>query len=45
VKHQGYCGASWAFSAAAFFEQDAILDGVTNSTINLSEQYLVTCNR
>lgn len=42
IKNQGACGSCWAFSIAAQFET-AILkkDGVT---VDLSEQYLVSCN-
>lgn len=42
VKDQGSCGSCWAFGACAQFET-AIKkkDGVT---VNLSEQYLVSCN-
>lgn len=44
VKNQGYCGASWAFSAAAFFEQESIQAGLANISLNVSEAYLIGCN-
>jgi hypothetical protein len=44
VKYEGYCGASWAFSTAAFFEQDSIMTGIANETLDLSEMYLIVCN-
>lgn len=40
----GYCGASYAFTTIAFFEQESILSGIANSSINLSEMYLLSCN-
>ncbi|MFH1681723.1 MAG: C1 family peptidase [Candidatus Eisenbacteria bacterium] len=42
VKSQGSCGSCWAFGTAAPLECNIkIKDGVT---VNLSEQYLVSCN-
>ncbi|MCK8603284.1 C1 family peptidase [Desulfoferrobacter suflitae] len=42
VKDQGYCGSCWAFSTVAVLEhQIKILCG---TTVDLSEQYLVSCN-
>lgn len=44
VKNTGICGASWAFTTVAFFEQLAIMSGAANSTLDLSEMYLIACN-
>lgn len=42
IKDQGYCGSCWAFSTVAVLEhQIKILCG---TTVDLSEQYLVSCN-
>lgn len=45
VKDVGYCGGSYAFATIAFFEQENILAGRANSSIDLSEMYLIACNR
>lgn len=37
VKHQGTCSASYAFSTAAFFENDRIRNFGSDETIDLSE--------
>jgi hypothetical protein len=44
VKSQGYCGASEAFATAAFYEAEAIISLNKSSVIDLSEQFLITCN-
>jgi hypothetical protein len=41
IENQGNCGSCWAFSAARTFQDVAYLQ---NEKINLSEQYLVSCN-
>jgi len=43
IKDQGSCGSCWAFAAAGAFEQ--VIKGQTGATRDLSEQYLVSCNR
>ncbi len=44
VKSQGSCGACWSFAAAALAESKVIIDKrFTNTTIDLSEQFLLSC--
>jgi len=44
VRDQGPCGSCWAFAAVGVFESAIMIkDGVTD--IDLSEQYLVSCNQ
>lgn len=43
VKNQGSCGACWAFAAAAFSESKLIRDGRYSQSIDLSEQFLLSC--
>jgi C1A family cysteine protease len=42
IKNQGTCGSCWAFSAVAAFE--SIIRINDGDTVDLSEQYLVSCN-
>jgi MYXO-CTERM domain-containing protein len=42
IKDQGQCGSCWAFATAGLFEQRLL--AVDGNTINLAEQYLVSCN-
>jgi hypothetical protein len=42
IKDQGQCGSCWAFSTVAGLE--AAIKKTSGSTLNLSEQYLVSCN-
>lgn len=43
IKNQGSCGSCWAFATAGVFENVLrVRDGVTK---DLSEQYLVSCNK
>ena len=42
VKDQGSCGSCWAFAAAGLMESAILKSG--GSEVDLSEQYLVSCN-
>jgi MYXO-CTERM domain-containing protein len=42
IKDQGQCGSCWAFATAGLFEQRLL--AVDGKTIDLAEQYLVSCN-
>ena len=42
IKNQGDCGSCWAFSTVGALESQILLQG--GGTVDLSEQYLVTCN-
>ena len=42
IKDQGNCGACWAFSTVGPLESQILLQG--GGTVDLSEQYLVSCN-
>ena len=42
IKNQGNCGSCWAFSTVGPLESQILLQG--GGTVDLSEQYLVTCN-
>lgn len=42
VKNQGSCGSCWAFSCVAGFE--GIIRKYSGSSVDLSEQYLLSCN-
>lgn len=44
VKNQGLCGSAWAFSTVAFFEQESIMSLNETADLDLSEQYLVSCD-
>ena len=45
IKDQGWCGSCWAFAGVATEESMwAIANHVSNPTINLSEQTLVSCD-
>ena len=43
IKNQGNCGSCWAFGTVAPLECNIKIK--TGLTVNLSEQYLVSCNR
>ena len=43
VKNQGNCGTCWSFSTVAMCESSLILKGLADSSIDLSEQYLLDC--
>ncbi len=43
IKNQGGCGSCWAFATAAPLESQIKLQ--CGATVDLSEQYLVSCNR
>jgi C1A family cysteine protease len=43
VKNQGDCGSCWAFGVAGYVESKLIIERGYNQTIDLSEQYLVSC--
>ena len=42
VENQGNCGSCWAFSIAATFQD--VLKITENKAVDLSEQYLLSCN-
>lgn len=42
VKNQGQCGACWAFATQGVLEN--LIKAEDNMTVNLSEQYLISCN-
>ena len=42
IKNQGNCGDCWAFGTVGPLESQILLQN--NSTVDLSEQYLVSCN-
>lgn len=44
ITNQGNCGSCWAFSLSATFGDVLQLAGVKRTPIDLSEQYLVSCN-
>ena len=44
VKSLGYCAASWAFAATAFFEADSIINLNKTAALDLSEQFLISCD-
>ena len=43
VKDQGDCKASWAFAVVAYFESLEIIFGNNDTSLDLSEQYLLEC--
>ena len=43
VKNQGQCGSCWSFAAIAQAEAKLIIDKKADSSIDLSEQYLLKC--
>ena len=43
VKNQGSCGSCWAFGAVAQAESTLIINGLADSSIDLSEQYVLEC--
>ena len=43
VKNQGACGSCWAFGTLAQAESTLIFNGRANSSIDLSEQYVLEC--
>lgn len=45
VRNQGSCGSCWAFSLTASLESAKAAEGANMSTMNLSEQQLVSCDR
>jgi C1A family cysteine protease len=46
VKDQGFCGSCWAHAIIGATESALIIDGIGfDNSIDLSEQYLVSCNR
>lgn len=46
IKSQGNCGGCWTFAAAAHAESKLIIEKrFTNTNIDLSEQYLLSCTR
>jgi len=44
VRNQGACGDCWAFAATAGLESYVLLHGNYDSSINLSEQVVVSCS-
>lgn len=42
-KDQGNCGSCWAFGTAAFFESDLIINDGASLSLDLSEQFLISC--
>jgi uncharacterized protein YjdB/predicted secreted protein len=42
IKDQGNCGSCWAFATAGVFENEIKIKD--NKTVDLSEQYLISCN-
>lgn len=45
IRNQGQCGSCWAFGALACVESRMAIDAfVPNPTVDLSEQYLVSCS-
>jgi predicted secreted protein len=45
VRDQGNCGSCWAFGTVGPFESNIVIkDGVPNDQVDLSEQWLVSCN-
>lgn len=45
VKDQGQCGSCWAFSATEAIESAWIISGHANTTIDLSPQQIVDCDK
>lgn len=43
IKNQGQCGSCWAFATVGVFESKKLIKGQGKK--NLSEQYLVSCNK
>ncbi|UCE62104.1 MAG: hypothetical protein JSU63_10415 [Phycisphaerales bacterium] len=43
VRNQGGCGSCWAFATVGALEQNIIIQD--NQSVDLSEQWLVSCNR
>ncbi len=42
IRNQGNCGSCWAFSTVGIFESKLLM--VDNDNLDLSEQFLVSCN-
>jgi C1A family cysteine protease len=47
VKDQGFTGSCWAYTITGAMESSLLInsDGFNASTLDLSEQYLISCNR
>ena len=45
VKSIGHCAASWVFAATAFLEADSIINLNPSTSLDLSEQYLISCDQ
>ncbi len=45
IRNQGSCGSCWAFSLTASLESAKAAEGANRSTMDLSEQQLVSCDR
>jgi C1A family cysteine protease len=43
VRNQGSCGSCWTFGTAGFFESDLVIYDNESLTLDLSEQYLTSC--
>jgi C1A family cysteine protease len=44
IKNQGDCGSCWAFASTGALESYTLIHGTYDSTLNLSEQILVSCS-
>jgi C1A family cysteine protease len=44
VKNQANCGSCWAFATTAFFESELVITAKADNTVDLAEEFLLTCD-